>query len=219
MTKLILVRHAEAEGNIKRRFQGHIDGDVTENGLRQLECLSRRFSKIPIDVIYSSDLLRAVRTAEAVRGKREIEIRKDPLLREINGGDWENVPFDELPIRWQREYENWCHYPEYHRMPNGESMKDVEVRMVSTIEQIITKHRGKSICVASHGTALKIYVAAQKGLGLAGMNKLGWYDNTAVTMVDINEDGIFDFVAEGDISHLPQELSTLAKQTWWKETK
>lgn len=219
MTKLILVRHAEAQGNIARRFQGQVDADITENGLRQLAYLTGRFSETPIDIIYTSDLMRARRTAEAVRGERDIPILADPRLREINGGDWEDVPFDDLPKRWAEDYDNWCHHPQCHQMPNGESMKDVEDRIVEAIDGIVAANRGKTICVASHGTSLKIYVAAKKGLGLMGMNQLGWYDNTAVTLVDIDDDGVFDFVAEGDMSHLPQELSTLRNQTWWKDTK
>lgn len=218
MTKLILVRHAEALGNISRRFQGHIDADITENGEKQIECLKKRFEAIPLDIIYTSDLLRTQKTARAVRGDRDIEIRIEPGLREINGGDWEDVTWEELPIRWAEDYDNWCHHPERHQMPNGETMKEVEDRMVKNIDRIVQENKGKTICVTSHGTALKIYVAAKKGWGLKRLNEVGWYDNTAVTMVDIDDDGAFDFIIEGDISHLPDELSTLKKQVWWKDT-
>lgn len=219
MTKLILVRHAEAMGNVARRFQGQTDADITPKGYKQLAHLTKRLAKTPVDIIYTSDLTRAVRTAEAVRGERDIPIIKDPALREINGGDWEDVPFDELPIRWEKDYANWCNTPECHQMPGGESMRDVEDRVVAAIDGIVKKHRGENVCVTSHGTALKIYVAAKKGLGLKGMNRLGWYDNTAVTLADVDDDGTFDFISEGDISHLPEDLSTLRTQTWWKDTE
>jgi probable phosphoglycerate mutase len=59
MTRLYLVRHAEASGNIEKKFHGHFDSDLTKNGYAQLEYLSKRFIDIDIDVCYSSDLQRA----------------------------------------------------------------------------------------------------------------------------------------------------------------
>ena len=65
VTKLYLIRHCEALGNINDTFQGSIDEDITDKGQRQLDKLAERCKNIPFDVIYSSPLIRAVKTAQA----------------------------------------------------------------------------------------------------------------------------------------------------------
>ena len=89
MTKIYLVRHAEAEGNLYRLVQGHFDGVITKRGYEQIRALRRRFEGVQIDAVYSSDLFRARTTARAVSEPRGLEIglRKD--LREMNLGWWE----------------------------------------------------------------------------------------------------------------------------------
>ena len=70
MTRIILVRHCEAAGNLNRRFQGHTDAEVTENGKKQLELLALRMRNVKIDYLYSSPLKRAVSEAYAAKCSR-----------------------------------------------------------------------------------------------------------------------------------------------------
>ena len=86
MTTIYLIRHAEAEGNLYRRIHGWYDALVTENGLRQISALRRRFQDIPVDAVYSSDLLRTMTTARALYEPRGLELHTDPDLRELNFG-------------------------------------------------------------------------------------------------------------------------------------
>ena len=58
MTRIYLVRHAEAEGNLYRRIHGWYDSLITDNGYRQIAALAHRFEGIPVDAVYSSDLFR-----------------------------------------------------------------------------------------------------------------------------------------------------------------
>ena len=66
MTKIYLIRHAEAEGNLYRRIQGHWDGSITPLGLQQIDALAQRFRREHIDALYCSDLSRARATAEVI---------------------------------------------------------------------------------------------------------------------------------------------------------
>ena len=65
MTKIYLIRHAEAEGNLYRRIQGHWDGSITPLGLQQIDALAQRFRREHIDALYCSDLSRAKQLAQA----------------------------------------------------------------------------------------------------------------------------------------------------------
>ena len=86
MTRIILIRHCEAEGNIKRVFQGHTDADISENGRKQLDLLRLRCRNMQIDAIYSSPLKRAYQTAEAINSFRNLTVQIHEDLIEINGG-------------------------------------------------------------------------------------------------------------------------------------
>ena len=93
MTKIYLVRHAEAEGNVYRRIHGQYDSRITPNGLRQVEALRTRFQDIPIDACYASDLNRTCVTARSVYLPKGLELRRDRRFREVNLGRWEDIPF------------------------------------------------------------------------------------------------------------------------------
>ena len=90
MTTIYLIRHAEAEGNIYRRYHGWYNSLITLNGYRQIQALEKRFEGVRIDAVYSSDLFRTMTTAGALYKSRGLELHTDPGLREIGGGVWED---------------------------------------------------------------------------------------------------------------------------------
>ena len=102
MTQIYLIRHAEAEGNLYRRVQGHYDGDITERGRKQIDKLAERFRDIHLDALYSSDLRRAVTTASAITRYHDLPLITTPRLREVAMGCWEDRPWGEVEYN-QRE--------------------------------------------------------------------------------------------------------------------
>lgn len=218
MTTVYLVRHGEAEGNSLRYFQGHTDGAITEKGKQQLACLKQRFSSIPLDVIYSSDLQRAYDTAKAMQAGRDIPLYTTQQLREINGGDWEGKKWTQLVEEYgETSYYTWEHDPEHHQMPGGESMAQAQQRMKQEMTRIMAENPGKTIGVASHGTVIKAYLCDLMGYPLGDLYKVPWCDNTAVTILECDDQGKVTIKVQGDASHLTEGLSTLATQDWWKQ--
>ncbi len=213
-TRLIFVRHAEAEGNLNRVFHGWTDADITEKGHKQAQKAAERLSEVKIDVIYSSSLKRTLKTAEYIARVKNLPILKTDKLKEINGGDWEGKRWDELTGNWPEEYYTWENKPHIHRMPNGESMQEFQSRLIKEVEYIIDNNKGKDICVVTHGTAIKALMCYFQGCELDEMLNIKWYDNTSITMLDY-DDGKFEVLLEGDISHLGDELGTVSKQEWW----
>ena len=96
MTNIYLVRHAEAEGNIYRRAQGWYDSKISPKGEKQIDALAERFRDIHIDAVYSSDLYRTRRTAEALCKPKGLPLRLEPRFREVHVGTWEDRTFGEL---------------------------------------------------------------------------------------------------------------------------
>lgn len=219
MTRIYIVRHCEAEGNIKRYFQGHTNGLPSEKGYVQLERLAERFADVHIDVIYSSPLTRAYETAQAINRGRGLEIQTDERLIEINGGKWEGVMWESFPELFPEETELWERDPANFVAPDGESMREVYERMSQAISDIAYRHPDSVVAVASHGCAIRCLLCWLNGKPLEQLSTIHWCDNTAVTAVDFDYDGRCRIVFENDASHLDYELSTTAHQAWWRESE
>lgn len=216
MTRIILIRHCEAEGNIKRVFQGHTDADISENGRKQLDLLRLRCRNMQIDAIYSSPLKRAYQTAEAINSFRNLTVQIHEDLIEINGGDWEGHYWRDLPGLFPEDTVLWNTRPYDFAPKNGEPMRHVYERMKRAVLEIAEKNQGKQICITSHGCAIRNFLCWAMGKPIEQINEVDWRDNTAVSIIDFNDAFEPTVVLANDASHLSGETSTFSKQTWWK---
>jgi len=86
--KIFTVRHGQTDWNLQRRLQGHTDIPLNETGLEQARRIGLRLSAEKIDAIYTSDLIRAEKTAEAINGHHNAEIFTTTALREASLGKY-----------------------------------------------------------------------------------------------------------------------------------
>jgi len=217
MTIVYLVRHAEAEGNINRTFQGRTDCGITERGYIQLNLLAERFKKIPIEAVYSSPLKRTIETAKAVNKHHNHEIIKVDGIIEINGGVFENVHWDTLPDMYPEAYELWATKHYAFEVENGESMKTVYDRMKNSITQIVSDNIGKTIAIVSHGCAIRNFLCYANNFPFEEIDTLEWCDNTGICKLEFDIDYVPKVIYQNDSSHLGDEYSTFAHQTWWRK--
>jgi broad specificity phosphatase PhoE len=215
-TRLIFVRHAEAEGNYYRIFHGWTDSGITEKGHVQAKKTADRLKDVEIDVLYSSSLKRTIQTAQYIADIKGLPIIRTDKLKEINGGDWEGRRWADLPSVWPHEYYTWENAPHIHRMPNGETMEEFQKRLINEVMYIIKNNQGKNICIVTHGTAIRALMCHFFHLNLNHMINIRWYDNTSISIIDY-ENERFKVIVEGDASHLGLELSTIQNQKWWKD--
>ncbi|HEX3028773.1 MAG TPA: histidine phosphatase family protein [Clostridia bacterium] len=216
VTKVYLVRHAEAMGNVLEVFQGHTDAELSEKGWKQLDCLAERFKYIDFDGLYSSPLKRTIATANAVNHYHNHEIITDSELIEIDGGDWEGVSWKDIPTRFSKEYDVWISDMQNFKITNGESMAQVYERMKNAVDRIVKANAGKTIVIVSHGCAIRNYLCYASGLGLCAINDMGWSDNTAVSFIEYDDNFKPSLIYKNDFEHLGMELSTLANSAWCK---
>lgn len=205
MTTVYLIRHAQAEGNVRQIFQGHYNGQITDFGARQLACLRERFSDISLDAIYSSPLSRAVDTAQAVN-HQGLAITELDYFIEINGGKFEGESFEKLRELYPVEFARFDQEPHLFAAPGGEPMTAVFERMVSGMAAVAARHPDGTVAVASHGCAIRSYLCFAGGYTLHDMNRLGWCDNTAVNRIDYDDAGNAHLIFMNDTTHLPLEL-------------
>lgn len=216
VTRIYLIRHAEAEGNLYRRIHGWYDSLITGNGYRQIEALKNRFRDIEIHAVYSSDLFRTKTTASAVYQPKGLELNTCSALREINLGCWEDMTWAEAeridPVQMRRFNTN---DPDFS-VEGGETFDQLRQRVSQAILDIAKAHPGQSVAVFSHGMAIRNVLAHFMGIPVPQTHeKVPHGDNTAVALVEV-ESGEVDVKYFNDNSHVPFELSTLSRQSWWK---
>ena len=216
MTTLYLIRHAEAEGNLYRRIHGQYNSLITDNGYRQIRALRERFADVPIDAVYSSDLFRTMTTARAIYVPKGLPLQTRSDLRELNMGEWEDRSWAGIDRANKEMMGLFSATSPDFRAPGGESFPEVRRRGTAALLDIAAKHPNGTVAVFAHGTFIRNTVAEFLGIGPENMKKMGHSDNTAVSLLEI-ENGKVHVVYMDDNSHLTPEISTLARQHWWNK--
>lgn len=216
MTRIYLIRHGEAEGNLYRRAQGHYEADITAKGHRQIAALAERFKDIHLDALYSSDLRRTQITAGAITKYHELSLNLEPMLREICLGEWEDVPWGNLSYDYPEAMVAFNDDPEAWSAPGSESFDHLKERMVSTIRRLAAAHDGQTIACVSHGMAIRTLLSHIMGIPSKEIRRLPHGDNTCVSLLEVDGEEI-RVVFYNDASHLEGELSTFARQSWWRK--
>ncbi|MCR5353136.1 MAG: histidine phosphatase family protein [Clostridiales bacterium] len=213
MTRLVVVRHAESEGNYSREFHGQYNSDITEKGHVQAECTAKFLDGVKIDKIYSSDIKRAYSTAKHVADRKGLEIIKDEGLREIFAGEWERKSFFALPEEYPELFEKWKTHKSQCTLPGGESVSHLAHRIINEFEKIARENEGKTVLVVTHATPIASLICLWKGKELSYMDDTPWAANASVSIVDYIKDGEYKIEMLAYSEHLEKEglLTTLPK--------
>ena len=203
-TKLIFVRHGESDYNLRRLCQGQVDSHLTPKGKKQALSTAEHLKDLNIDVIYSSPLQRAAMTAEIIKGKRELKIRFDDRLKEINLGQWEGLEIDKIKVIDPVGFEQWEQTPHIYSVAGGETLQQVYDRASQALKDILDQNQGKTILVAAHMIAIMLMLVFLSGESLDNVWNIGKQPNSAITIVEINSLGQVDFLLKGDNSHLQE---------------
>lgn len=205
-TKLYLIRHGQSRGNLKSLFLGHTDMDLTELGYRQAEMAAEYLKDIPVDRIYSSDLQRAYHTGCATARLKGMEITKTARMREIFAGDWEKVSFDDLVEHDGEAYGVWCRDIGNARCTNGESVMELQSRIVAELQRIAEENPGKTVMIFTHATPIRVFKAWCDGSAFGEIKDIPWATNASVTTAEY-EDGKFTML-DYSIDHFMGEFVT-----------
>lgn len=205
MTYIYLVRHCEAMGNHKRLFQGSTDSDISEIGFKQLEYLKKRFKSIHLDAVFSSPLIRAQKTAEAVAYGKDLEIITRKNLAELHGGVVEGKPFVEAFNAIPGLADAWNNHPQDFAPQGGEAMRDAYVRIYDEVIALAHMNRDKTIVAATHGGVLRCLTCRILYNDITRLKDVPWHENTAVTLIKVDDNDNIGIEFFNDYSHVPQE--------------
>ncbi len=209
MTTIIFVRHGQSEANEKHIFAGHYDIPLTNHGKKQAECAAAFLKDYDIDVLYSSDLQRAYSTALPISKMKNLEIIKNPRLREIYAGDWEGATFEHLQNTYQDDYIRWREDIGNACLQGGESVKQMSERFCSEVMKLIQKHEGETICIATHATPIRVFECFAKGLPVTAAKDFPWVTNASVSVYTF--DGKFKQILRGENAFQGDLITKLPK--------
>ncbi|MGN0478182.1 MAG: histidine phosphatase family protein [Hominenteromicrobium sp.] len=204
-THLFLVRHCQSMGNLENIFQGQSDADVSAMGKKQLALLGLRFRNIRVDAVYSSPLLRARKTAEAINEYHGLPIVQLDDLKEIDVGELEGRKLTSVFEGYPELAAAWNEAPQNCVFPGGESTVQVYGRAESALRRILGESAGKTVVVTSHGFLLRNMVCALLKGDLQALPSIRISGNTSVSEFEVSETGV-KAVRMNDLSHLPEEL-------------
>ncbi|GAB4037586.1 MAG: histidine phosphatase family protein [Rubrivivax sp.] len=182
VTRILLIRHGQTDWNLQARLQGHTDVPLNATGLEQARRLRQALQGEALDAVYSSDLQRALQTAQAVAEATGAPLRAEPGLRERGFGAFEGRPIAELQQRWPEEWKRWHAREPGFAAPGGETLQDFYERCVGAAARLAAAHAGGAIALVAHGGVLDcLYRAATRQpldaprswrLGNAALNRL-----------------------------------------------
>jgi len=154
ITKLFLIRHGQSDGNAEGRFGGHGPTPLSKLGEKQAQLTAKMLSREGITAIYSSDLLRAVQTAEALSRLVSIPVVQTSAFRERHVGVLEGLTFDESKAEFPKDYYALVNRNIHHVITEGESYRQLLRRTTSELRTIVSKHSGGRIAIFSHTGAI-----------------------------------------------------------------
>jgi 2,3-bisphosphoglycerate-dependent phosphoglycerate mutase len=202
LTRLIAVRHGETAWNVDTRLQGQLDIPLNQRGREQARLAAATLVEDAPDVIYSSDLSRALETAQAVAALSGQPIVTDTGLRERHFGRWEGHTYAEVEQRWPVESESWRRRDPDFGPPDGETLQGFFERCVATLTRIASAHSGQTVLLVAHGGVLDCFYRAATRLPLNGPRT--WeLPNTGINRLLWTGEG-FTLVGWADVNHLDE---------------
>ena len=196
MATFYLVRHGQTEWNTKGLIQGHSDSPLTPDGIKSAEILRDKFKGINFDLVYSSDLLRAKRTAQIILLEKQIALETTHLLRERAFGKYEGAEHDEYE-RLNANLKKLTDEERYTFKDHNQYESDEELtnRFITFIREVAVANPGKTILVVSHGSFMRMALMKMgfgdyKNLIPGSIKNGGW--------VKFETDGVDFFIKESD---------------------
>jgi probable phosphoglycerate mutase len=164
-THILLIRHGMNDLLVEHRLGGRLPGiHLNAEGQAQAQALGARLANVPLAAVYSSPMERAIETAEPLTAIHGLPLVKMDGLYETDCGEWAGQPVEEV-----NKHELWRQIQFYAsgvRFPGGESVVEVQARMVATLEALRAAHPGQTIVAVSHSDPIKTALVHYLGMPL-----------------------------------------------------
>jgi len=188
-TRVYLMRHGEVANGGEKRYNGHINVDITERGVEQMHRLAGLLAGKPVSAVYSSDLIRTVKGAEIIAKSLGLTYTPLKALRERSVGAWEGLTAEEIKTRFPDEFTAWRADLLNYRPPEGECLLDVQERILPAYCDIVASHPGQEIALLLHGGVNRVILADALNLDLQNLFRID-QSFGAFNIIDYFDDGM-----------------------------
>jgi broad specificity phosphatase PhoE len=204
LTRVLLIRHGQSEGNAEGRFGGHTATPLSARGRRQAEATARALSSETFSAIYSSDLPRAIETAMPLARLTGLEVQRTEAFRERSVGVMEGLTFEEAAAHHPEQYAALIRRDFEHVLLGGESYRQMLDRAAHELDRAIEQHKGGHIAVFSHTGTICILSLHLMGALDAPELRPVWIatTNCGITRFELRTDGFVRVLAINDTRHL-----------------
>ncbi|MDO4411704.1 histidine phosphatase family protein [Cutibacterium sp.] len=182
-TRIVLVRHGETEFNADGRLQGQLDIPLSQVGVAQAEAVAPVIAGMNPVAIVSSPLVRARATAETIGRAAGVEVDVDDRLKEVDVGKWAGETVPDLH-RNDPDYTRLMASGEDFRRSDGETTAEVAQRVIGAVKDAVDEHTSETVCLVSHGFALRAAVVWLLGGGYPEFLRFGGLGNCSWTVLD-----------------------------------
>lgn len=158
MAKLLLVRHGDTKQHSSERLWGHTDVELSDIGIWQAERVRDRLANEQIDVVYSSHLRRAVKTAEIIAVRHSLPVTVCPEIGEVNFGEVEGFTFKEVSERYPELTKSWPNNSLTIKFPGGESFADLNARVGKFLERLEKHTAEEQLLIVAHNGPLRLII-------------------------------------------------------------
>ncbi len=172
-TVLYLIRHGRVMGAERRRFIGHLDVPLSPAGEAEIHALSLRLAPVPLAAVYSSDLVRACRSADLIAAPHGLVRQVIPALREMAMGRWEGLTTQEIQAREPEAFREWITRMGEFPFPEGESVPELIARCWPAVTSIVRAHPGERVAIVAHGGTNRAILCRALGLPLERLLSFG----------------------------------------------
>jgi broad specificity phosphatase PhoE len=183
------MRHGEVENGGERRYNGHIDVDITGNGVQQMHRLAGLLEGKNVAAVYSSDLIRSTKGADIISRRIGTSFTSLRELRERSVGAWEGLTAEEIRTRFPDEYRLWRNDLLNYRPPGGECLTDVRDRILPVYRNLVSKHRDQEIALLLHGGVNRVILADALGLDMMNLFRIDQAYG-ALNIIEYFDDGM-----------------------------
>ena len=200
-TRTLLLRHGQTALSTERRFAGLGDIPLTETGREQAAAAAARLAERGgIDLIVTSPLQRARRTAVAVAAATGAPLQVEDGLAETDFGKWEGLTFAEAAQQWPDELSAWLASTDV-APPDGESFAAVSSRVLAALDRLLAAPQPRTLLLVSHVTPIKTLVCQAMLAPPAAMFRLH-LDVASLCEIDWFADGPAVVRSLNDTAHL-----------------
>ena len=181
-TFFTVVRHGETQANIDGRLQGQTNTHLDELGIAQVDTAAEFLQDEPFDICYSSDLWRAMETAEHVlKYHPQTRLVPSPELREWHLGDWEGAKQVEIKAKFPELLRAFIYERENVCPPGGESREQFQERIWNFMNILAERHAGQHVLLVTHGGVMQRMLLLAIGGFASKTNRLPLSSNASVS--------------------------------------